>query len=177
MLQNTTKTLGFKKIMVYKTPPGGGGGGGGGREGKPYLARGLTAESAVCVYVFVSACMPEVYIPFISNTRDMSGNQNFINGRVEVKNGAGVFTGNNRLIIPRFTNLEHTATLVIKIKFTSAATSSSAQRALVSNSDCGTQPSILITEDNQNVYFSVGTSQNPLFNTSVPRQVRYSSRT
>ena len=33
MLQNTSKTLGFQKIMVYKTPPGG--------EGKPYLARGL----------------------------------------------------------------------------------------------------------------------------------------
>ena len=32
MLQNTSKTLGFQKIMVYKTPPGG---------GKPYLARGL----------------------------------------------------------------------------------------------------------------------------------------
>ena len=25
MLQNTAKTLGFQKIMVYKTPPGGGG--------------------------------------------------------------------------------------------------------------------------------------------------------
>ena len=33
MLQNTSKTLGFQKIMVYKTPPGGG--------GKSYLARGL----------------------------------------------------------------------------------------------------------------------------------------
>ena len=38
MLQNTSKTLSFKKIMVYETPFGGGGGGGG---GKPYLARGL----------------------------------------------------------------------------------------------------------------------------------------
>ena len=32
MLQNTSKTLSFKKIMVYKTPPG---------EGKPYLAHGI----------------------------------------------------------------------------------------------------------------------------------------
>ena len=32
MLQNTSKTLGFQKIIVYKTPPGG---------GKPYLAPGL----------------------------------------------------------------------------------------------------------------------------------------
>ena len=37
MLQNTAKTLGFQKIMVYKTPPGGG--------GKPYLARGLLVKS------------------------------------------------------------------------------------------------------------------------------------
>ena len=46
MLQNTCKTLGFKKIMVYEIPLWGRGvgecvcvwGGGG---GKPYLARGL----------------------------------------------------------------------------------------------------------------------------------------
>ena len=37
MLQNTSKTLGFQKIMVYKTPPGG---------GKPYLARGLCGISS-----------------------------------------------------------------------------------------------------------------------------------
>ena len=37
MLQNTSTTLGFKKIMVYKTPPGGGG-------GKPYLAHGLKGK-------------------------------------------------------------------------------------------------------------------------------------
>ena len=45
MLQNTFKTLGSKKSMVYKNTPGGGGGGGGGggrvERGKPYLARGL----------------------------------------------------------------------------------------------------------------------------------------
>ena len=39
MLQNTSKTLGFQKIMVYKTPPGGG--------GKPYLARGLLVSLTI----------------------------------------------------------------------------------------------------------------------------------
>ena len=33
MLQNSRKTMGFKKNMVYKIPPGGG--------GKPYPASGL----------------------------------------------------------------------------------------------------------------------------------------
>ena len=37
MLQNTCKTLGFKKNMVYKIPPG---------EGKPYPASGLQAREA-----------------------------------------------------------------------------------------------------------------------------------
>ena len=35
MLQNPCKTLGFKKVMVFKIPPWGGGG------GKPYPASGL----------------------------------------------------------------------------------------------------------------------------------------
>ena len=38
MLQNTCKTLGFKKKMVYEIPPGGGG-------GKPYPASGLIVVS------------------------------------------------------------------------------------------------------------------------------------
>ena len=42
MLQNTSKTLGFQKIMVHKTPPGGG--------GKPYLARGLKGNSSTWLY-------------------------------------------------------------------------------------------------------------------------------
>ena len=46
MLQNNSKTLGFQKSMVYKTPLAGGGGGGEGGRGKPYLARGLISPNA-----------------------------------------------------------------------------------------------------------------------------------
>ena len=38
MLQNTSKTLGFQKIMVFKTPPGG---------GEPYLALCLIAAGCI----------------------------------------------------------------------------------------------------------------------------------
>ena len=38
MLQNSCKTLGFKKNMVYKIPPGGG--------GKPYPASGLCIKKS-----------------------------------------------------------------------------------------------------------------------------------
>ena len=45
MLQNTSKTLGFQKTMVYKTPPGGG--------GKPYLARGLHENKSIRLQLFL----------------------------------------------------------------------------------------------------------------------------
>ena len=46
MLQNSCKTLGFKKIMVYKIPPGG--------RGKPYPASGLII--LVAEYVSMTLC-------------------------------------------------------------------------------------------------------------------------
>ena len=61
MLQNTSKTLGFQKIMVYKTPPGGG--------GKPYLARGLITEARICeemtliAYLFIILRLQNVSEP------------------------------------------------------------------------------------------------------------------
>ena len=48
MLQNTSKTLGFQKIMVYKTPPGEG--------AKPYLARGLQ-HSKLLIYFQIDECV------------------------------------------------------------------------------------------------------------------------
>ena len=56
MLHNTSKTLGFKKIMVYKISPGGG--------GQPYLARGLIAHGPICIAAFITfskdVCMKQV---------------------------------------------------------------------------------------------------------------------
>ena len=114
-----------------------------------------------------------MYLPFDKDTSDMSGNGFYVgNENVRVINGAAIFTGRSRLIIPRFTNLEHSTTVVIKIKFTSAGPAPTIARAIVSNSDCGNLPSIMISEDESNVYFGVGTSSTPFEMTGLPREVR-----
>lgn len=116
-------------------------------------------------------CRPEIYLPFTANTDDMSGNGYYVgNYNVFVKNGVANFYGNSRLIIPRFTNLEHSNTVVIKIKYTSSAADPAVARAIVSNSDCGNRPSIMISEDSSNVYFGVGTSSKDFEFTAIPRE-------
>ena len=103
----------------------------------------------------------------------MSGNGFYVgNENVFVRNGVAKFYGNGRLIIPRFTNLERSKAVVIKIKYTSSATGSAVARAIVSNSDCGKRPSIMISEDSSNIYFGVGTSSKLFEFSSIPREVR-----
>ena len=114
-----------------------------------------------------------MYLPFDTNTKDKSGNKFFVrNENVFVENGVAKFTGKSRLIIPRFTNIEHSTTVVIKIKFTSGGTDPKVARAIVSNSDCGNVASILISEDDSYIYFGVGTSSKSFQLTSLPREVR-----
>ena len=62
MLQNTSKTLGFQKIMVYKTPPGVGGG------GKPYLARGLQISRKVIQKNFSGSNAGGLFTAAVSNS-------------------------------------------------------------------------------------------------------------
>ena len=118
----------------------------------------------------ISVCGPEFYLPFNGGRAvDMSGNKYYVGEELSYYgNGVAIFTGNDRLIVPRFTNIE-TKTLVIKVTYTSAPSSSA--RAIVSNSDCGNEPSIIIYEDNRNIHFGVGTSESQMVYTSVPRLV------
>ena len=114
-----------------------------------------------------------MYLPFDKNTEDMSGSNNYVaNENVRVEDGVAKFDGRSRLIIPRFTNLEHSTTVVIKVNFKSSATAPAVARAIVSNSDCGNLPSIMISEDKDNIYFGVGTSSKAFEYTSIPREVR-----
>ncbi|XP_045188525.2 protein PIF-like [Mercenaria mercenaria] len=117
-------------------------------------------------------CKPEIHLPFTRDHRDESGKSYFVhNEDVVIKNGVAEFNGkNSRLVIPRFTNLEHSTTVVIKIKYSSKhETWTGMARALVSNSDCGTPPSIMLSEDNSNIYFGVGTDASQFVYTFVPQ--------
>ena len=112
------------------------------------------------VQVMKQECKPEIYLPFNKNTNDMSGKNNHItNENVVVEDGSAYFDGNSRLIIPRFTNLENSDSVVIVVKYTSTGTLEAGERrAIVSNSDCHQTPSIMITEDDETVEFGVRTS-------------------
>ena len=125
----------------------------------------------------ISGCKPELYIPFNISTDDRSGNGLYVgNEFTEVDGGFGLFNGKSRLIVPRFTNLGGVGTLVIKAKYTSDKMNMSAPRAVVSNSDCGNDPSILIIEDDHMIHFGVKTTGvNYFVSTSVPRKVSNSS--
>ena len=139
---------------------------------RPTLKIFVKAILYIHVYMCViSVCRPEFYLPFNGGRAvDMSGNKYYVGEELSYYgNGVAIFTGNDRLIVPRFTNIE-TKTLVIKVKYTSAPSSSA--RAIVSNSDCGNEPSIIIYEDNINIYFGVGTSESQMVYTSVQRLVR-----
>ena len=135
---------------------------------KMYCAPGTIFNEDACLCakfdktnVQKKTCTPEIYLPFDEDHRDQSGKRNYVaNQNVEVSNGTAKFNGvNSRLIIPRFTNLEHSTSVVIKIKYTSNHMTSGIARALVSNSDCNNLPSIMLSEDATNVYFGVGTSE------------------
>lgn len=134
-------------------------------------------EACACIgftkpIVTKPVCKPEIHLPFTKNHEDESGNRNYVfNDNVEINNGVARFNGvNSRLVIPRFTNLEHNTEVVIKIKYSSKhGNITGLARALISNSDCGNLPSVMVSEDKSNVYFGVGTDRVSFAYTYVPQ--------
>ena len=101
-------------------------------------------------YFFIfSVCKPALYLPFHDDHRDRSGQSVYVESHnVSIINGAAYFDGNSRLLIPRFTNQEFGGHLVIKFKYQEVldAYSYDQIQALVSNGDCGSDPSIIISK-------------------------------
>ena len=60
MLQNISKTLGFQKIMVYKTPPGGGGG----EVNHIWLVAYLKRQTADDILIFYFYCLKKIRLGF-----------------------------------------------------------------------------------------------------------------
>lgn len=70
------------------------------------------------------------------------------NHNVTIFEGAAYFDGNARLMIPRFTNQQFAGHLVIKFRYREDVDAYSYDQiqALVSNGDCGSDPSIIISK-------------------------------
>ncbi|KAL4232017.1 hypothetical protein ACF0H5_009595 [Mactra antiquata] len=138
----------------------------------------FVAESCLCLRIVKPSnvgdkCLPEIHLTFEKDHTDQSKYPTtVVNENVDVKDGVAIFNGNNsRLIIPRFTNVEHRSTVIIRAKYKSShQTFSGMARALVVNSDCGNLPSIMLSEDETNTYFGVSTNEKRFVFTYLPQK-------
>jgi hypothetical protein len=98
---------------------------------------------------FLSVCKPELYLPFTDGFGDKSGKNVYVKPEnVSVHNGAAYFNGNSRILINRFANTEFVGDLVIKFRYNEFKQGDYYQQlqALVTNGDCGDDPSIVIAK-------------------------------
>lgn len=117
------------------------------------------------------SCKPSVYLPFTADRNDLSRNNIVVaNENVVIENGQAKFNGvNSRLIIPEFSKLEPSGTLVIKIKYTSDYKNIpiDSERAIISNDNCHYKPSIILSENDNMIKASVGTWAQNLASTKI----------
>ncbi|XP_053383788.1 sushi, von Willebrand factor type A, EGF and pentraxin domain-containing protein 1-like [Mercenaria mercenaria] len=94
-------------------------------------------------------CKPEIYLPFSNGFQDRSGKNVYIKPEnVTIHRGAAYFNGNSRILINRFANTEFAGNLVIKFRYNEFRQGSyfNELQALVTNGDCGSDPSIVIAK-------------------------------
>jgi hypothetical protein len=94
-------------------------------------------------------CKPEIFLPFTNSFQDRSGKNVFVKPEnVTIHRGAALFNGNSRIMINRFANTEFYGDLVIKFRYNEFKRGSyfNKLQALVTNGDCGSDPSIIIAK-------------------------------
>lgn len=112
-------------------------------------------------FLWCAECVPELYLPFISDTQDQSGRQVFVkNEGVQVRDGKAFFDGKSRLTVPRFSNTWWGSTVYVHLRYKSALTSTR-RLALVSNGDCQVRPSLAVCAGPAGVEFYAETENSP----------------
>lgn len=94
-------------------------------------------------------CKPELYLPFTDGFNDRSGKNVFVKPEnVSIRDGAAFFNGHSRIMINRFANTEFTGDLVIKFRYNEYKNGDyfNKLQALVTNGDCGSDPSIVVAK-------------------------------
>lgn len=128
-------------------------------------------DACDCITATVPAkkaeCKPEIHLTFTDNQTTSNGH--FLDAEnVMIKEGVAEFNGiDSRLSIPRFNNIEHSKSLVIRMTYNSTQEVSQYPQVILSNSGCGILPSVRISENVDNVMFEVGTTRNFMVSTSV----------
>ncbi|XP_052770035.1 uncharacterized protein LOC128209836 [Mya arenaria] len=104
-------------------------------------------------------CKPDLFLSFENGVNDQSPIVNEIQSKnVEVIDGKAIFKAErgSQLIIPRYKNF-CISSLTINVKYFSEHKRLPQTQAIISNSDCGIAPSIVLSEDSAYIYFTVAT--------------------
>lgn len=94
-------------------------------------------------------CKPELYLPFTNSFGDNSGKNVYIlPENLTIYDGAAHFNGRSRILINRFSNTEFHGDLVIKFRYKEDKQGAyfNQLQALVTNGDCGSDPSIVVAK-------------------------------
>ncbi|XP_052766572.1 protein PIF-like [Mya arenaria] len=104
-------------------------------------------------------CEPDLFLSFENGVNGQSPVVNYIKSKnVKVIDGKAIFKAEkgSQLVIQRYKNFCMTS-LTINLKYFSDHKRLPQSQAIISNSDCGIAPSIVLTEDSAYVYFTVAT--------------------
>ena len=95
-------------------------------------------------------CRPEVHLNFDDDLlEDVSGNHlPVIMENVTPYRGAAYFNGQSKILINRFSNTDFHGNLVIKMRYKEDLRDASANslQALVTNGECGEDPSVIVAK-------------------------------
>ncbi|XP_052817734.1 protein PIF-like isoform X1 [Mya arenaria] len=118
-------------------------------------------NGGVLIMTQITMCRPKIYLPFTLDERDRSSNAyEIINHNVTVRNGKAIFDGKeNYIMIPIFSSLDITNSLVIKVIYSSDHESipSNRFRTIFSNDGCNEAPNVYMYENWQHIIGGVGT--------------------
>lgn len=109
------------------------------------------------MYYFMTGCEPDVYLPMDEDFADHSGwgrgvgNSGAVIAQVSgaVGGGAGEFDGSDSVWIYRYNNIEFPPYVEIRFRFRESDQSPSGTQpeALVTNGNCGDEPSLAISSE------------------------------
>lgn len=124
-----------------------------------------------CNIYFISACVPEVYLPFTTDFLDYSGNNVYVRvDNASLSSGAACFDGKSALAVPAFANMDYGDTFYLHVRYKQRNPGNDLQ-TLVFNGDCEKRHSFMLGTKSVGNYLSLVSSLNEEKKMSVKSKV------